>query len=431
MASALGFDRLFDYLWGVFVSPSNHFSVMAVVISPYVGDARGKLGEGVFMRSKGQTIVRGYNPSPLNRRTVSQQVQRAQFSAAVKFFSRGVQNLFQFAFETKPTKESDYNAFMRLNAKKGIYFGPAENANDAFPALAPWAMTRGSLKGASVDFDQLPRVYFSGIDSVPARTIAALSQAIIASDSNYEVGDILTFVNIDMMYPAGTPSYPFDTVPELAPIWSLYQIILDTSDTSALPADTWFMQIDTDYGLGIWPKQSDVLTAYAGGCCFVHSRVRNGKVYVSDSNLDLNNQATLAYNYGRSDTWRRVVMAAWGTEAESILQGSVAARQRVIATELILTFNPPIDSGNITLSDTITITGTHTLSDIATHLVVRNADNDDYEVVVDGDRLTMIPPGQTASSSLAWSYADRGDASVLTFAGAPSGFVVQSIGWQD
>lgn len=404
---------------------------MAVVISPYVGDARGKLGEGVFMRSKGQTIVRGYNPSPLNRRTVSQQVQRAQFSAAVKFFSRGVQNLFQFAFETKPTKESDYNAFMRLNAKKGIYFGPAENANDAFPALAPWAMTRGSLKGASVDFDQLPRVYFGGIDAVPARTIAALSQAIIASDSNYEVGDIMTFVNIDMMYPAGSPSYPFDTVPELAPIWSLYQIILDTSDTSALPADTWFMQIDTDYGLGIWPKQSDVQSDYAGGCCFVHSRVRNGKVYVSDSNLDLNNQATLAYNYGRSDTWRRVVMAAWGTEAESILQGSVAARQRVETVEILTTFDMPISFGNIAAGDNITITGAHTLSEVVDHLIAINSDGDPLEIEGVGDTLTFGPPAGGSAGGSTWSYALVGNSVRLTRLTSELNQVLQSLAWGD
>lgn len=404
---------------------------MAVVISPYVGDARGKLGEGVFMRSKGQTIVRGYNPSPLNRRTVSQQVQRAQFSAAVKFFSRGVQNLFQFAFETKPTKESDYNAFMRLNAKKGIYFGPAENANDAFPALAPWAMTRGSLKGASVDFDQLPRVYFGGITAVPARTIAALSQAIIASDSNYEVGDILTFVNIDMMYPAGSPSYPFDTVPELAPIWSLYQIILDTSDTSALPADTWFMQIDTDYGLGIWPKQSDVLTAFAGGCCFVHSRVRNGKVYVSDSNLDLNNQATLAYNYGRSDTWRRVVMAAWGTEAESILQGSVAARQRPVSESIELGFQPPVDVQSLDEGSVFCIiTGEHSNADIAQHLLVKDEDTSAYDLIVEGSTVAAYVVGASNASFVLYAQVIGGN-TIVSLSSAAQSAVIRSVAWSD
>lgn len=360
---------------------------MAVIISPYVGDARGKLGDGVFMRAKGQTIVRGYNPSPLNRRTQSQQAQRAVFSAAVKFFSRGVQNLFHFAFETKPTKESDYNAFMRLNAKKGIFFGPEENANEAFPALGPWSMTRGSLKGAAVEFDTLPRIYFPGITSAPSRTIGALSQAILESDANYEPGDILTWVNIGMWITPGSPSYPFERVPDEVPEWNIYQIVIDTSDTTPLPADDWYLQVDAEEGLGIWPHQVEVPTAFCGACCYVHSRVRNGKVYVSNSDLALNGLAATAYNYGRSDTWRAVVMAAWGTEQESILQGSIAARRRPAGNEIITSFEMPVSFDNMSANDYIEIEGATSTADVVSHLHVVNSDGDTLEVSAAGDTL--------------------------------------------
>lgn len=402
---------------------------MAVIISPYVGDARGKLGEGVFMRSKGQTIVRGYNPSPLNRRTQRQQTQRAQFSAAVKFFSRGVQNLFVFAYEDKRTRESDYNAFMRYNAKLGMYMGPAELNNDAWPCLAPWTMTRGSLVGATPVYAQTPRIYIPGIETVPQRTVGALSQAIIDASANYEVGDILTFVNIDSGLTAGSPSYPYSEVPFEVPEWQIYQLILDPSDSTPLPVTDWYMQASVDDGLALWPHQTDVPTAFACGVCYVHSRVRNGKVYVSDSNLVLNAMASQVYSYGRSETWKAVVMSAWGTEQESILQGSIAARQRPATTEIVLTFQPPIDSADLTAGATITITGGHTLSDIEDHLQVLNDDGDDYQLMADGDRISMIPPGQTISSSLAWSYTSQGDAAVLTFTGGPSGYVIQSLSW--
>lgn len=406
-----------------------HLIVMAVIISPYVGDARGKLGEGVFMRSKGQTIVRGYNPSPLNRRTQSQQAQRAVFSAAVKFFSRGVQNLFHFAFETKPTKESDYNAFMRLNAKKGIYFGPEENANEAFPALGPWSMTRGSLKGAAVEFDTLPRIYFPGITSAPSRTIGALSQAILESDSNYEPGDILTFVNIGMWITPGSPSYPFERVPDEVPDWNIYQIVIDTSDTTPLPADDWYMQVDADEGLGVWPHQVEVPTAFCGACCFVHSRVRNGKVYVSNSDLALNSLAATAYSYGRSDTWRAVVMAAWGTEQESILQGSIAARQRPAGVSVELGFEPPIDAGDLQVGSVFaTITGEHSSSDVVNHLRMVDADSEAIDIVATGATLLCQIAGATEGFVILRVNVIGGN-TILTVDDQQSGLVIQSVAW--
>lgn len=402
---------------------------MAVIISPYVGDARGKLGEGVFMRSKGQTIVRGYNPSPLNRRTQSQQAQRAVFSAAVKFFSRGVQNLFHFAFETKPTKESDYNAFMRLNAKKGIYFGPAENSNEAFPALGPWSMTRGSLKGAAVEFDTLPRIYFPGIDTAPSRTIGALSQAILESDANYEPGDILTFVNIGMWITPGSPSYPFERVPDEVPDWNIYQIVLDTSDTTPLPADDWFYQVSPDDGLGIWPHQAEVPTAFCGACCFVHSRVRNGKVYVSNSDLALNGLAATAYSYGRSDTWRAVVMAAWGTEQESILQGAIAARQRPAGVSVELGFTPPESATDIADGSVFcTISGEHSVSDIVQHLQISNEESEIYDGVAEGGSIEyFINQGEVPIFDLQTSIV--GGNTVCVYTGNGREGVIQSVAW--
>lgn len=402
---------------------------MAVVISPYVGDARGKLGEGVFMRSKGQTIVRGYNPSPLNRRTVSQQVQRAQFSAAVKFFSRGVQNLFQFAFETKPTKESDYNAFMRLNAKKGMYFGPAENANEAFPCLAPWAMTRGSLRGDQVYFEQLPRVYFYGMSSVPVRTIGAFSTDLIAADSNYEAGDILTFVNIGSWIGAGSASYPFEHVPDTVPDWDIYQIILDPSDTTPMPSDVWFMEMEDERGLGVWPHQEQVLSTFCSACCFVHSRLRNGKVYVSNSDLCLNGVAEQAYNYGRSDTWRGIVMAAWGTEQESILQGSIARRSP--SGQVVLTTYPVFPTSVADIDDASvfgTINAELNAASVQSRLTIKDNDGVAYTSVVSGFTI-YFSSGSSFEEAFQIAVNAVNGQTILVFTGSDPNAVIQSVAW--
>lgn len=396
---------------------------MAVINSPWVGDARGKLGSGVYFRAKGQTNARSYNPSPLNRRTVSQQVQRSTFSAAVKFYTRGVQNLFDFAFEAKETKESDYNAYMRYNAKLGMYFGPDQNNSEAWPSLAPWVMTRGSLRGKEVVFNTLPHISFDDIQVTPVRTVAWLSQVLLDRDPDYEVGDILTFVNVDAGISAGSPAYPYAHVPEEIPEWYIYQIVIDPSDTTPLPQDEWLLALDAAGNLQVWPHQSDVPSAFCGGCCYVHSRVRNGQVLVSDSQLCLNAQARQAYVYGRSDTWRDVVMAAWQTEEQSILQGSVAARNRVSPGELILSFDLPISTGDLTTDDTITVTGSWTVATLAAVLDVADADGSILDVDADGQVIT-IGIGDSVSRWTAIVYSDR---IVLNYLSSTNPLVLQSM----
>lgn len=300
---------------------------MAVINSPWVGDARGKLAGGVYFRAKGQTLARGYNPSPLNRRTSSQQTQRALFSSAVRFYSKGVQNLFKFAFEGKPTKESDYNAFMRYNSKLGMYFGPEENRNENFGSLAPWIMTHGSLQGLQVSWGlqhmALGVAMPVSIALSSSTTVSQLSQA-LAEAEGFMAGDILTFVRIDTQAQAGSASYPYSGVPSRAPIWDINQFILDPADTRTLEQ----AGISSDYVNStsyLWMGDSEY-SEFANGAVCIHSRISNGQLLVSDSVLNLNSEGLLVYRYGVTNQWKNIVLAAWNSEEESILQGSRAAK---------------------------------------------------------------------------------------------------------
>lgn len=403
---------------------------MAVVISPYVGDARGKLGAAVYLRSKGQTLVRGYNPSPLNRRTVSQQGQRAVFSSAVRFYSRGVQNLFQFAFEDKKSKESDYNAFMRYNAKKGMYFGPDENANDAFGALAPWVLTRGSLGSPVPNFDSVPYVPFAGVTSQPASTVGAVSSAIIAADPSYEVGDILTFLGINTWMRPGSNSYPYDSVPEEIPEWTLRQLVLDPSDDTQLSSPDWFVAYSSDIGLELWGGRTFNGSSFASGVAFVHSRVRNGKVFVSNSQLVLNRYGNLVYNYGRSQTWLDLVMAAWGSEQASILQGGIVKRQKELNPDLIqYPFRLPQDIEDVDRAS-IKINLVVTIDEVVEHLDIKNEESVRYigfQASVGSSVIEYSAPGSGAIDfSLHYTLTDG--ATFLWIEAAGDG-IIQSIGW--
>lgn len=402
---------------------------MAVIISPYVGDARGKLGAAVYMRSKGQTLVRGYNPSPLNRRTVSQQGQRAVFSSAVRFYSRGVQNLFQFAFEDKRTKESDYNAFMRYNAKLGPYYGPEQNGDDSYPALAPWVLTRGSLVGKEVQWNVTPYVVFGWIASSPGNTVAALSRAIIASDSNYEEGDILTFLSINTWRQPGSSAQPYGPNDGEVPEWTIMQLILDTTDDTQLTSPYWRISYDSAEGVRLFGTGQFNGSSFASAAGYVHSRVRNGKVYVSDAVLSLNSLANLAYNYGRSQVWYDKVMLAWGAEQASILQGSIARRAAELNPDYVsYPFSLPSDVDDID-GGVVKINMVVTAAQVVEHLKIIDNEGDLYIGSVGDDDIINYSRAGTSSVAFNAHYVLSNGYVTLTLESI-SGGVIQSIGWE-
>lgn len=298
---------------------------MAVINSPYVGNARGKLGDAVLYRSKGNTIARAYNPEPKNRRTVSQQSQRSVFSAAVKFYARGVQNLFLFAFENKKPQESDYNAFMRYNANRGMYFGPAQNDDDTYPALGDFVLTRGSLgsfntrlasSGPVIDFQ------LSELASTPT-TLGELSQALVTA--GLMDGDILTFLGITTDSGTGSPSAPVEVGSEV-PNWGLKQFTVDLTSTDSLAS----LGIVAEYASppGILSISIDNFGSYDEGIAsgaVVVSRQEGGLLRVSNSTLLLNDASQEALVYGRGLTWRSIVLSAWNSEQRSILQGGISS----------------------------------------------------------------------------------------------------------
>ena len=329
---------------------------MAVINSPFVGNARGKLGEAVFYRSKGNTIARGYNPEPKNRRTVSQQSQRSVFSAAVKFYARGVQNLFLFAFENKKPQESDYNAFMRYNANRGMYFGPTQNDDDTYPALGDFILTRGSLGS----FNQYlatggPVLSFGFTSEVTAPTTLGALSALLVQAGLME-GDIITFMGITTDSGLGTAATPVEVGTEV-PQWHLTQFTIDLSSSDSLTdlglVATW---LSTPGVLNVSPDNFGTYDEGIASGAVVVSRQDGGLLRVSNSNLLLNETAQAALDLGRGITWRNVVMSAWSAEQLSILQGGISVNSVTPETGLRVAyqFTTPITSSALNALGMIT-----------------------------------------------------------------------------
>lgn len=284
----------------------------------FLGYARGSVGDVTFSRTKGQQTARARNRKPNNPRTTSQMRQRSLFIDAVKFFSRGNQNFFTFAFEDKRPSESDYNAFMRYNSNRGINLKKEDFDFERYPAVGNWIMTRGSLTGiisTSYNSPNFTTLLNASAPSSAPTTIGALSTALIASNS-WQAGDIVTMVEIITDASANSNVQPVGAG-DMTPQWIITQFELDTESTTTLAS------------LGLAASSSSGLIALTHAeasediCawCIVQSRKTAEGLKVCNSNLVNNAAAAQAVTYGKSLQWVNIVLADWQAREEAVLEG--------------------------------------------------------------------------------------------------------------
>lgn len=292
----------------------------------------GSVGGETYSVVNGQTIVRAKPVSVANPRTDAQMTQRSQFLSAVRFYQRANQRFFKFAFESKSQVESDYNAFMRLNAKLGGYITKAQGDSIGFPMIAPWIISQGSLNGLrqSVYEDESASKCYLDVVIAPTfsgtapTTIGALSELILANYSGVQESDIMTLVTI--ISTAEGSAYVNDLDAENIDneiSWEVVQFIVDSSDERAISEVLTGVTCLVRSGALVLACDMGS-SAVASGCALVQSRNTNKGTVVSTTSIILNEVAEVAYSVLRSRIHRRQVLAWWGAQQQAILQGSIA-----------------------------------------------------------------------------------------------------------
>lgn len=295
-----------------------------------LGYARGSVGDITFKRLKGQQVQVPRNREPYNPRTNKQCLQRAIFAAAVKFYTRGNQNFYKFAFENKRQVESDYNAFMRENVRRAPAISREALANYDYPVFAPFIMAKGTMPPLENSISAGKAVVALGVDapSTLPTTVGALTEALIASEA-YKVGDIITLVTINSSFDGTYPSAAGAGAGK--PQWAISQIILDASSTDTL-ADTLGMQASNVDGTLVLTDATGVtlLGGTYNAFVMVHTRNTDSGLKCSTQELVLNDAATTAFEGAQDAAYKASVIASWkanGTvdaQPEAILQGSIA-----------------------------------------------------------------------------------------------------------
>lgn len=282
-----------------------------------LGYSRGAVGDVVFTRTKGQQIARARNRNPKNPKTKAQMAQRIKFASVVEFFRRGNQNLFQFAFENKGVKQSDYNAFVSANADKGIYLTPEQLKDPKFPIVAPFIMTQGTLSRPIMtdpSVSPLGAVPFTG-DTEP-ETVGALSTSLIAV--GFSAGDIVTIVAIESEIKT-SPGKPYEN--EGGNNWVLKQFVVDVADNTTLASKGIRVILMKSQGLlNIIPVTD--LSCSMG--CIIVSRNEPDGLKVTNTTLGMMPVASDCNKAALASAWVEEDIDIWGASEEAILQGSLS-----------------------------------------------------------------------------------------------------------
>ena len=298
-----------------------------------LGMARGAVGDIVFSRLKGQQVTRARNRQPANPRTSSQMYQRALFTDAVKFFTRGRRNLFQFAFENKKENESDYNAFMRENAKRGVVISKAAFDNYGYPALGNWIMSKGTLVPlnatmVAVSGDMGATIDIPVTTELTAVTTVADLSSLIVDGVDFLQGDIITIVNV-ASDPTEVPNV--DGVVQMDTEWKINQLQLTNStqplaDFGISATITTIENVKT-LRIRATSSFSDQL-AVAGTA--IHSRNTQNGVRVSTQEIVLSTIAQTNIDAARQRSYIDAVVESWRITqqapvvSEAVMQGSIA-----------------------------------------------------------------------------------------------------------
>lgn len=295
--------------------------------SLFVSQGRGKVGNLVLQTLKGQQITKAYQPVVTNPKTNSQQVHRARFSNAVKFYKKAVQHFFQFAYEDKKKTESYYNAFMRHNVSRACYLRKDQVDDPYFPALGRWIMSQGSLAEAFTPvFSDSAVVGFKNT-AITANdlTVAAVSARLIAQGFN--AGDIVTIVLISSVVDALDFDFTnlYDSGDYSQPRWDIRQFIISTSDATNIAN---MARVGSNLGtLAVAAGQLQFTFANAGysnfAACIV-TRKGSGITYASNSQLIPNSVALDLIEETEESTWLAEVAASWKGTGDAILHGSIA-----------------------------------------------------------------------------------------------------------
>lgn len=258
-----------------------------------------KLGGIVFYSRQGQTIGRELAPSVANPRTEVQMSQRVKLANVVAAY-RANKAWMPGAFEDKEEKESDYNAFVRLNLSASKVALKKGDAGSGAGVVAPYFVSSGSIE----PIQQIVNLYtvrtniFTGtLELTSSTTVGELSSYILENNNNLREGMQLSLIlNLQQINQySGRPYIVVRT----------YEMIFNTTSTELVSKyfpDGILRQLQL-LGKALYFDGSEI---GEGAATFILSETVAGKTRVSAQQL---------MAYGRNATYQQYTSAQAVQEA--------------------------------------------------------------------------------------------------------------------
>lgn len=287
---------------------------MAVVKNFWLRDNTQKLGGAVIYQSKGQTLMRQLAPSITNPRTDAQMEQRVKLANLVAFY-RASAGWMRGAFETKPSNQSDYNAFVSANAAGNAVWLTKSQVDAGNAIVAPYVVSRGTLGEIVQTLDEdwiYTNLYVGDLSFGLQTTIAQFTAALLTNNNGLQEGDQLSIIQY-IQNTATDGNYTITCRP--------YEVILSLSSSELLsaylPIDLLVVSDDDSPRMGI------VAADFVGGASFVLSRTQGGRILVSSSVVTLT-PANEVYAAMTTTSQQNAAIASYGTTTTVFLDSTGA-----------------------------------------------------------------------------------------------------------
>ena len=286
----------------------------------FFGLRTGSTKSMTFSVLRGQQITKDRVEGGANPKTFPQMVQRMIFANAVKFYKHAKAGLFVFGFEDKKPTESDYNAFMRVNAKNAVAVPYAEFQDDAYPAFGRYIMTEGSLPTPELEWNSVGGGVL--LTTAPAEgdaTLGYLSKAILAKYPSLQEGDIVTIVVVHTSLKSDG-----SLVNDVPNRYDVRQFILDPNNTDVALEEVGVYVGEGEAEALIENKDgSGFAVNMAKGCAVIFSRNTPAGLKVSTSAIVPNGVALAEIEKWSQESAIKAAATTWGATDPAILQGSL------------------------------------------------------------------------------------------------------------
>lgn len=160
--------------------------------SLFWGNAVGKLGESVFYRASGQQRNRTYLREIKNPKTRAQMTNRVKWANVINTW-RLLKPFIAMGMQNRPTKQSDYNAFVSMNVRMSSAYLLKDEAKQNGSLLAPYFVTSGTLGNRSMVSAAETGISI-GDFTLETGSIGELSAAIISQNVGFAIGDQVTVI---------------------------------------------------------------------------------------------------------------------------------------------------------------------------------------------------------------------------------------------